>query len=126
MKGQEESTTVGQRDALENVCATSAVKIVSRTAEKMQPWRCWKRSVGKDRPWSKHALITETSLIACGGKKCRTSPDNLIDRLRNDAVLKHGLGKIEHVIGDDLRTGRCQRLNIAGIRSYSIQRRGKS
>jgi hypothetical protein len=105
---------------LENVCTSSAVKIVSCAAEKMQPWRCWKRSVGKDRPWPKRALITETSLITRRGEESHASADHLIDYLRDSAVLEHRLGNIEDVIDEDFRSRRGKGLNIGRVGSNSI------
>ena len=59
-------------------------------------------------------------MITRCGEESRASADNLIDRLSDDSVLKHRLGKIEHVIRDDFRSRRGKRLNIGRIGGDSI------
>ena len=86
----------GNRDALEMILAAAGIEIVCNATQKRRSAKSrWERTVREKITRSKGTLIALSSLIACRGEVSNPPCDDTIDRLGNDAVLKHRLGEIQ-------------------------------
>jgi hypothetical protein len=84
------------------IFAAPRFEIVSYAAEEVRGARSRPfSSIREETPWPKAAFIALSSLIACRREISGTRCDDLIDRLRDNTVLKKRFGQIDDVVDND-------------------------